>query len=75
MSEKVFPRLLSVGLQRSLEDSLEACGSRGCSWRLRHNMSLSSCAEDGDGGNGLRSLDRGRTLPQGQASQSVGRRQ
>ena len=37
MSEKVFLRLFSVGLERSLEYSLEAGGSCGFSWCLRHS--------------------------------------
>ena len=37
MSEKVFLRLLSIELQRSLEDSLEAGGSCGFSWCLGHS--------------------------------------
>ena len=37
MSEKVFLRLFSVGLERSLEYSLEAGGSCGFSWCLEHS--------------------------------------
>ena len=37
MNEKVFLRLFSVGLERSLEYSLEAGGSCGFSWCLGHD--------------------------------------